>query len=69
MKIELLRVDDSGCFEVPTVYDTNGVRINEVVIDDNTLPKGAYVLIGPRKVDITLTVPKETKVYAEIEML
>jgi hypothetical protein len=65
----MLRIDESGCFEIPTEYDVNGIRINDIIIDENTLPKGQYVLVGPRKVDITLPIPKETKVFAEIEHL
>jgi hypothetical protein len=65
----MLRADKSGCFELPTEYDVNGVRINDVIIDENILPKNAYVLIGPRKVDITLAVPESTSVFADIEQL
>ena len=66
LKIELCRIENSNDFAVPSEYDVEGVRIESIIIDDNTLSEDSYTLIGPRKVDITHRVPDEVPVYAEI---
>ena len=69
MKIKMVKIDDSRCFGLPVEYDVKGVKIIEVSIDNNIIPKSRYAPIGERKVDINLVLPKETAVYAEIEQL
>lgn len=69
MRVEMLRVGDSGCFELPSEYNVNGVRINNIVIDNNILPPSTHVFVNPRKVTIKLIIPKDIKVYADIVQL
>ena len=68
-RIDLVRIDDSNYFAVPAEKDVEGVRIREVIIDNNTLPSSAYRLSGPRKVGITIRVPDDIIVSAEIDEL
>ena len=69
MKIEMVRVNDSGRFKLPDEYEAKCAKINRLSIDNNTLPPSTYALIGPRKADITILIPKETVVYADIDQL
>ena len=68
-KVEMVRIDDSNCFGLPIEYDISGVRIDNIIIDENVLPSGVYVFNGPRKVDISVRIPSGTKVMADITEL
>lgn len=70
MRVALVKnLDAGGIYVVPEEMDKEGVRITAVFVDGNKLPDTNYVSYGPRKVDLKLNMPTNTKVEAEVDEL
>jgi hypothetical protein len=53
-------------FDLPKEYNKLGVKIKNIIIDGNILPEDYYTMVGPYRLNITLFIPTNTKVYADI---